>query len=546
MIKQSKKILALCFLLFFGIYFRYLFSHLTRWSHEEGVILWIGLTKSIFSSPFSNVSSPGIPNPNLSILISKFLNIFISFETMSIVLSTIQTIIIFYLLKSTNKRFNLILLLFLSFSSYFVFVISSIALHKIVLIFNALFLKLVFEYCLNKKYYLASYFPVVTIMPVSMYLGGFSNTLIFFITFMIILIVNFKNFKNNFISKPHLITGFSLLLFVTMFTWLQYFSNLDFELLRIQNDSRLFPYTRIRDYIFLGFQNTKIFLPFFLNVFSDFSFSYWPFQYSDKFSIETINFYKYLFNFHGILNAISLVLIFSGFLITTTKFKKIVKIEELLKSTFTFFFIYIYTILTPLLGQGRSFLDFDIGSLMVYSSTFVLFIYLWSSSLSIFELSFVKYIFLLLLLSVFFLLNIFATKNLQNEFIQKKSSFHSIADESVIHKEEIVDFLANYVEDEIAIYYGFIEFEYTFSNDFNKLNYSNPYYQFIYSNGREFDYLLKRKYGIKNSQEGILKRSYEDTQFFISYSFDEIPDSIYQKYSLHKFGNYIVLVNLEF
>ena len=184
-----------------------------------------------------------------------------------------------------------------------------------------------------------------------------------------------------------------------------------------------------------------------------------------------------------------------------------IKIIKLYYLTFTFFFIYIYTILTPLLGQGRSFLDFDIGSLMVYSSTFVLFIYLWSSSLSIFELSFVKYIFLLLLLSVFFLLNIFATKNLQNEFIQKESSFHSIADESVIHKEEIVDFLANYVEDEISIYYGLIEFEYTFSNDFNKLNYSNPYYQFIYSNGREFDYLLKRKYGIKNSQEGILKRS---------------------------------------
>jgi hypothetical protein len=240
------------------------------------------------------------------------------------------------------------------------------------------------------------------------------------------------------------------------------------------------------------------------------------------------------------------MLIVSGFLLTTTKYKKIVKIEELFKSTFTFFLIYIYTTLTPLLGQGRSFLDFDVGSLMVYSSTFVLFVYLWSSSLSIFELSIVKYLFLLLLLSLFSLLNIFATKNLQNEFIQKESSFHSIADESVIHKEEIVDFLANYVADEISIYYGFIEFEYNFSNNFNKLNYSNPYYQFIYSNGREFDYLLKRKYGIKNSQEGILKRSYEDTQFFISYSFDGIPDNIYQKYSLHKFGNYIVLVNLDF
>ena len=39
---------------------------------------------------------------------------------------------------------------------------------------------------------------------------------------------------------------------------------------------------------------------------------------------------------------------------------------------------------------------------------------------------------------------------------KKKAHFIQYADESVIHKEEIVDFLANYVEDEISIYYGLI------------------------------------------------------------------------------------------
>ena len=88
-------------------------------------------------------------------------------------------------------------------------------------------------------------------------------------------------------------------------------------------------------------------------------------------------------------------------------------------------------------------------------------------------------------------MNIFATNNLQNEFNNGVSVGHSVADEPIIHKEEVVDFLANYVDDDISIYYGLIEFEYEWSNYFNEINYSSNYYQYIYSIGREFDYLLK-------------------------------------------------------
>ena len=56
---------------------------------------------------------------------------------------------------------------------------------------------------------------------------------------------------------------------------------------------------------------------------------------------------------------------------------------------------------------------------------------------------------------------------------------------------------------------------------------------------------LKESMELKIHRRYIKKEAIK-LQFFISYSFDEIPDSIYQKYSLHKFGNYIVLVNLEF
>jgi len=530
-----------------SLYFRFLWSHLSQWKHEEAVILWISLTKSFFDSPFSNVSSPGVPNPNLSILLSKILILFDSFIISSIVLSTIQGIAIYYCLKSSDKNFNFILVLFLCFSSYFVFVTSTIALHMIVLIFNALFLKIVFEYCFNKKYYLGSYFPIVTILPVSIYLGGFSNTLIYFLIFIGVLIFNIRNLKMNFSNKFHFGFGTVLVVSILYLTWYKYFINIDFDSLKIQNSgTQLFPYSRIRDYIFLGYQNTKIFPSFFLNVFSDTTYIYWPFQYSDKFSLLSTRITESFLIYHKVFNIISSILIFSGLVIRFSKFKTIVNTEILLKTIFTFLLIYIYTVLTPLLGQGRSFLDFDIGSLMVYSSTYILYIYLWVSSFFIFRPNKLFFSSFVLFVSSFFLLNIFATNNLQNEFNNGVSVGHSVADEPIIHKEEVVDFLAKYVDDDISIYYGLIEFEYEWSNYFNEINYSSNYYQYIYSIGREFDYLLKRKYSVDNLQEGMLNRSPENTQFYLSYAYDDLPKDIYQNFNHFQFGNYIVTINLDF
>ena len=106
-VNNSVKNFILIFILSVGMYVRFLWSHLSQWKHEEAVILWISLTKSIFASPFSNVSSPGVPNPNLSILLSKILILFDSFVVTSIILSTLQGITIYYCLKSTDKNLTL-------------------------------------------------------------------------------------------------------------------------------------------------------------------------------------------------------------------------------------------------------------------------------------------------------------------------------------------------------------------------------------------------------------------------------------------------------
>ena len=351
----------------------------------------------------------------------------------------------------------------------------------------------------------------------------------------------------NFSSKFHFGVGLLLLTSILYITWYQYFTNIEFNSLKIQNSgTQLFPYSRIRDYLYLGFQNTKFFPSFFLNIFAEPANIYWPFQYSDKFSSSTENTVGLLLKYHKIFNLFSVLAIFSGLVLSYSKHKEKVNIEFLLKAIITLFLIYVYTVLTPLLGQGRSFFDFDMGSLMVYSSTYILYIYLWSTSFFIYRFNKLLFACFSLLISSFFVLNIVTSLSLQNEFKNSKSFYHSVADEPTAYKEDVVDFLAGYVDDEISIYYGLFEFEYEWSNYFNETNYSSSYYKYIYSIGREFDYLLKRKYDIDNLNEGILNRSPENSQFFLSYSFDDLPTDVYENFNHYQFGNYIITINLDF
>ena len=351
----------------------------------------------------------------------------------------------------------------------------------------------------------------------------------------------------NFSSKIHFGVGLLLLTSIFYITWYQYFTNIEFDSLKIQSSgTQLFPYSRIRDYLYLGVQNTKLFPSFFLNIFAEPANIYWPFQYSDKFSSSTENTVVLLLKYHKIFNLFSVLAIFSGLVVSDSKYKEKVNIEFLLKAIITLFLIYVYTVLTPLLGQGRSFFDFDVGSLMVYSSTYILYIYLWSTSFFIFRFNKLLFACFSMLISSFFVFNIVTSLSLQNEFKNSKSLYHSVADEPTAYKEDIVDFLAGYVDDEISIYYGLFEFEYEWSNYFNEINYSSSYYKYIYSIGREFDYLLKRKYDIDNLNEGILNRSPENSQFFLSYSFDDLPTDVYENFNHYQFGNYIITINLDF
>ena len=171
---------------------------LTPWREDEAVTLWLALENNLTNIPFGNVSSKGVPNPNLSVIISKFLILFDSLIIASLALGIIQCLLAFYFLKIDSKNFNQFLIILVSTSVFLSYVNSTIWYQFLISTTNVLFLKLIFDYYFKNKYYLSNYFPVVTILPASIYLGGLSNSVLYASFFLIAISTNLKNLKQVF------------------------------------------------------------------------------------------------------------------------------------------------------------------------------------------------------------------------------------------------------------------------------------------------------------------------------------------------------------
>lgn len=542
-INSKMKIIKLLSLVILIIYFKYSFSQLAPWREDEAVTLWLALVNNLFESPFGNVSSKGIPNPNLSIVISKFLIIFDSLTTVSFFIGIFQMLVIYYAFYSNKYEYNQVLILFIGFSLYLTYLNTSIWYQFMITTLNAIFLKLIFDYIFEKKYYLFWYFPLLAMLPASLYLGGLSNSVLFSLFFAIVVIFNFRNFRSNFLNFKHFFISTTLFVSLSYITWYQYFSNLDFVSLRIQSGSQLFPYSRIRDYLYVGIQYVKDTPQFFKEIFSSTDFIYFLFTYSDKLNDTTIQLINLTFFSHKILNITSGLVIITSLIFVFTRYKEKINYNLLYKNIFVCIYVFLFTIVTPLLG-GKQFLQFDIMALSVFASIYICFLFIWVSLPFIFyDLKLFNF-FLKTFMYAFIFLNILTSFNLRNDYLNSQSSFLSEADESPIYKQKIVEFIATKTDKEVSIYYNLGGGIYNWIPEFNEKNYSTDYYLNSFSLGRDFDYLFKKKYNIDNSQEGNLKRVFQDTDFYISYIFEEFPNNVYEDYKHYKFGNYRVTENL--
>ena len=63
-----------------------------------------------------------------------------------------------------------------------------------------------------------------------------------------------------------------------------------------------------------------------------------------------------------------------------------------------------------------------------------------------------------------------------------------------------------------------------------------PWYPAPFTQGRGFDYALKRQYGLTNHQEGIQLRSFGSGRYLVTYTFEDAPQALNGKITHHIFG----------
>ena len=254
----------------------------------------------------------------------------------SLALGIIQCLLAFYLLKIDSKNFNQFLIILVSTSVFLSYVNSTIWYQFLISTTNVLFLKLIFDYYFKNKYYLSNYFPVVTILPASIYLGGLSNSVLYASFFLIAISTNLKNLKLHFENKKHLFSSLFLFLFLLSFTWYQYFSNLSISNLKIQNDFQLFPYSRVRDYVYVGYQYVLEIPEFLFNIFSNTETIYFLYVSSDKLSQQSDLILKTILNFHKYMNLVLFTFLILATVLTFTNYKRNINLELLYKAIIIF------------------------------------------------------------------------------------------------------------------------------------------------------------------------------------------------------------------
>ena len=536
------------FFLLFGILcliiYKYLWSAIgASWREDEATVIWIANNFSILNTPLGLVSSVGIPNPNLLVLISKPLTIFNSLIQVSTVFALLNIIFIYCALKDEQKGYKNILLIFLiGFSSY----ISQSSLEpwgqSFLIITNSLFIYVLFGFVIEKKYYLFPLFPVVILIPSSIYLGGLTNSVVYSLFFLFFSILYIKQIKKYFSNNQINIASFISCFLLLRFTWIPFFKKVSLNSISEVSNS----WTNIYLIFIERYKNTvRSIFGFWVDERS----YYFPTMNVNNVSESTFDLFLIYLRLHWFLQRyvlfhICLILILLMFL------KKNLNMSHVSKVFLLIFYLILFTATSPAIG-GREFLKFQ--RMDNYVETYFIFIFVWfyiGYSYRNFRFSRFLTLFNSSLIILFTIFNIYFSYNILFDNFDNQSNKLAESDVPMIHKQQVIEFVAEDWKNlsdnnNIPVYYELGGGTYDWVNDFGA-NMSKYYSSNPYTIGRSFDYIFQKKYKLINSQEGLQFRSLKNTKYIIAYTFSPIRGAIYDNYEELYFGRLRLLINKNF
>ncbi len=501
--------------------YRYYWSTVSQWREDQSTNIWLAYTKNISDMPVGLLSSKMVPNPNGIVVYGKILTIFESLLAATFFLSIIQIFIFYFLSRELTNNFKVNNYAFVVLSMSTLMSSSSVEFwNNWVLIFiNALFFIFILKFINTQKseYLLISL--LVSFIPPALYLAGITNFIVY--SFIILLSV-IINGKPKAVSRKRFIYISSIVFILINYflIWNPYFNSTTFQ--EIFGFSTLTLYDRFNLLTDSVLQLPGSFL------------SIWTFQKSfhilqadiDVISEFTHTLFKLYVEYHKILFLIFFIFIIFGSISLTKIKNKDVNILLIKKIILFITFVSSSVLLNPVLG-GPNYLQLErMENMAQYYIFYILVCFLFPFVFIEFKLFHKRLIPLNQAVFILFIfLNITLSVNLISNSLNYDGDKLTEADVPLVYKIELVDFIgkdseSKHHKDEISVSYflggGIWDWIPDHSEYFSKWYPDNPF-----TIGRAYDYQLLRKYSIKNSYEGLNFRNFNNSDYIVTYKFDQ-------------------------
>ncbi len=513
------------------------------WREDEATVIWIADNITALNTHVGLISSVGLPNPNLLILFLKLFTIFDSLISVSLFIAFLNITLIYFALKNKQNDYkNFLLFLLIGFSTY----LSQHTIEpwgqSVLTTVNSLFLYCLFRFAINKQFYLFPLFPVIAILPSGIYLAGLTNSVLYTIFFTLFTLLNIKNVRSFFTNKYINFISVTSLFLIIRFTWIPFFNKVSINAIsNVGNGSY--------DILLIFIERYKNTVRSLFGFWVDERSYFFPTTNVNIISDTTNDIYQLFLKFHWLLQRYALLNILLIFFLLIF-FQKMLDMNYIKKVFILIFYLFLFTSISPAIG-GREFLKYQ--RMDNYIETYFIYLYIWfflGYCYKNFKLSKLLHFINSFVIIVFVMFNIYFSYNILFDNYQNKSTVLSESDVPMLYKQQITEYIADDWSktgdsNKIPIFYDLGGGIYDWVNEFGT-KYSPYYPSNPYTIGRGFDYILKKKYNLSNSQEGKQFRNIEKSKYIISYIFSPENIGIYSEYENLYFGKLRLTINNNF
>lgn len=501
--------------------YRYYWSTISQWREDQATNIWLAYTKTLSETSVGLLSSKMIPNPNGMLLFGKILSLFDSLLSSTLFLSMIQITIFYFLTRELTNNFNVNNLAFICISMSTLMSSSSVEFWNnwVLILLNSLFFIFILKFLNTKKSEYLFISLLISIFPPALYLAGILNSIVYTLIIFFSLAINTKPMA---VSKKTFFYIFSSLIIVInyLLTWKPYFKAINFK--ETLGFSTLSLYDRLNILTDSVLQLPGSFLTIWTN-----QKSFFILQLDrDVISEFSHTLFKIYVEYHKVLFLMFFLFLILG-IISISKFKDN-NLDNLLVKKLSLFisFVSLSVLINPILG-GPNYLLFErMENMSQFYIFYILICFLIPFVFIEYKIFIKKVIPINKVIFIFFIfLNTLLSINLISNSLSYKGDKLTEADVPLIYKVELVDFIGNdsklrLNKDEVSVAYilggGIWDWIPNHS-----VYFSNWYKDYPFTIGRAYDYQLLRKHSIRNSYEGINSRDFNNSDYVVTYKFDE-------------------------